>query len=86
MRRPFHKMHGLGNDFVIVAARDEPFEVTPALAADRTLSVEGSFHYQACDDKECYLPKTIPLNWTFKLGQLDTQRVPDNLQRKAPSR
>src|SRR4029078_8022576 len=32
MRRPFHKMHGLGNDFVIVDARTEPFEVTPALA------------------------------------------------------
>src|SRR6478752_3540113 len=38
MRRPFHKMHGLGNDFVIVDARKEPFDVTPALAkaiADR---------------------------------------------------
>jgi diaminopimelate epimerase len=32
MRRPFHKMHGLGNDFVIVDARAQPFEVTPALA------------------------------------------------------
>src|SRR6476646_4042306 len=38
MRRRFHKMHGLGNDFVIVDARKEPFDVTPALAkaiADR---------------------------------------------------
>jgi hypothetical protein len=61
-------------------------EVTPALAADRTLAVEGSFHYQACDDKECYLPKTIPLNWTFTVGQLDTQRVPDSLQRKITSK
>ena len=32
MKRHFHKMHGLGNDFVIVDAREEPFEVTPALA------------------------------------------------------
>jgi diaminopimelate epimerase len=42
MRRPFHKMHGLGNDFVIVDARDEPFEVTPLLAkaiADRRTGV-----------------------------------------------
>jgi len=42
MRRHFHKMHGLGNDFVIVDARDEPFEVTPALAkaiADRRTGV-----------------------------------------------
>lgn len=32
MRRQFHKMHGLGNDFVIVDAREAPFEVTPSLA------------------------------------------------------
>ena len=59
-------------------------EISPALGADRTLTVEGSFRYQACDDKECFLPKTIPLKWTFKIGQLDTQRVPEDLQRKAP--
>jgi diaminopimelate epimerase len=42
MRRHFHKMHGLGNDFVIVDARKVPFDVTPALAkaiADRRTGV-----------------------------------------------
>jgi len=42
MGRHFHKMHGLGNDFVIVDARSEPFPVTPALAraiADRRTGV-----------------------------------------------
>jgi diaminopimelate epimerase len=42
MRRHFHKMHGLGNDFVIVDAREEAFGVTPALAraiADRRTGV-----------------------------------------------
>jgi diaminopimelate epimerase len=42
MRRHFHKMHGLGNDFVIVDAREKPFEVTPALTraiADRRTGV-----------------------------------------------
>jgi diaminopimelate epimerase len=42
VKRAFHKMHGLGNDFVIVDARREPFEVTPALAraiADRRLGI-----------------------------------------------
>jgi len=32
MKRRFDKMHGLGNDFVIVDARQEPLEITPALA------------------------------------------------------
>jgi diaminopimelate epimerase len=42
MRRHFHKMHGLGNDFVIVDARERPFDVTPSLArsiADRRTGV-----------------------------------------------
>jgi len=42
VKRHFHKMHGLGNDFVIVDARREPFEVSPALAraiADRRTGV-----------------------------------------------
>jgi diaminopimelate epimerase len=42
MRRPFHKMHGLGNDFVIVDAREQPIDVSPALAktiADRRIGV-----------------------------------------------
>jgi diaminopimelate epimerase len=42
MRRHFHKMHGLGNDFVIVDARETPFDVSPALArglADRRTGI-----------------------------------------------
>jgi diaminopimelate epimerase len=42
VKRRFDKMHGLGNDFVIVDARKESFEVTPALAraiADRRKGV-----------------------------------------------
>jgi diaminopimelate epimerase len=42
MKRRFDKMHGLGNDFVIIDARQEPFEVTSALAkaiADRRTGV-----------------------------------------------
>jgi diaminopimelate epimerase len=42
VRRRFDKMHGLGNDFVIVDAREEAFGVTAALAraiADRRTGV-----------------------------------------------
>lgn len=42
MKRHFEKMHGLGNDFVIVDARVEPFRVDSALAkaiADRRTGV-----------------------------------------------
>jgi diaminopimelate epimerase len=42
MRRHFHKMHGLGNDFVIIDARKMPFDVTASLArgiADRRTGI-----------------------------------------------
>ncbi len=42
MKRRFDKMHGLGNDFVIIDARQESLAVTPALAraiADRRTGV-----------------------------------------------
>ncbi len=34
MRLPFVKMHGLGNDFIIIDTRGLDFELTPQLAAD----------------------------------------------------
>jgi len=42
MTRPFHKMHGLGNDFVIFDGREEPLELTEPLAravADRRTGI-----------------------------------------------
>ncbi len=42
MTRSFHKMHGLGNDFAIFDAREEPLAIDPALAkciADRRTGV-----------------------------------------------
>jgi diaminopimelate epimerase len=42
VKRRFDKMHGLGNDFVIVDARGDPFAVTPAVAraiADRRTGI-----------------------------------------------
>src|SRR5690349_19064365 len=46
-------------------------DLAGALDADRTLTVAGSLQYQACDDRLCYFPKTIPIKWTFKVGQPD---------------
>lgn len=54
--------------------------VTPAGSRDVSM-IEGTFRYQACDDKECYIPKTLQLTWMFKVGQLETDRVPLELRR-----
>ena len=41
-------------------------DVTLAAAADAPLTITGSLRYQACDDSVCYLPKTVPLEWTVR--------------------
>jgi DsbC/DsbD-like thiol-disulfide interchange protein len=46
------------------------------------LTVNGTFRYQACDDKQCFVPETVPLKWTFKVEALDRQRAPSDIQHK----
>ena len=41
-----------------------------ARAAGATLTLTGSLHYQACDDKVCYPPANVPLTWTLALEPL----------------
>jgi DsbC/DsbD-like thiol-disulfide interchange protein len=41
--------------------------VSRAAAAGPTLTIKGTLRYQACDDKVCYVPQTVPLKWTFGL-------------------
>jgi hypothetical protein len=58
-------------------------EVRPLLSASGDLIVEGALRYQACDDKTCYPPQTVPLKWTFRMQSHDGQRAPVGLQRKS---
>lgn len=54
-RSEFHKMHGLGNDFVIIDARTHPLEMAPARAraiADRKLGI-------GCDQLILLLPSEV---------------------------
>lgn len=46
-------------------------EVTPeaqtALAGQKSLALNGTLTYQACDDKVCFNPVSVPLSWTMTL-------------------
>jgi hypothetical protein len=46
------------------------------------LVLKGSLRYQACDDRECYLPETAPLEWRFRFEAMERERVPAELRRK----
>jgi len=55
------------NETQLVYAR--PFTITQAITLKRpasgTVTVKGTVRYQACDDTICYLPKTVPVEWTI---------------------
>jgi peroxiredoxin len=57
-------------------------DLKPFVSPSRKLVVKGSFRYQACDNRKCYLPQDVPLEWSFTYEGLDRQRVPAELQRK----
>jgi DsbC/DsbD-like thiol-disulfide interchange protein len=46
------------------------------------LTVDGKFRYQACDDRQCFIPETVPLKWVLRVEALDRQRVPSDIQHK----
>ena len=47
----------------------KPFRITQDVTLDRsakagsTVTVSGTLHYQACDDKTCYPPESSPVSW-----------------------
>ena len=32
------------------------------------MTIKGTFDYQACDDSVCYLPASVPFQWTLKVA------------------
>jgi peroxiredoxin len=46
-----------------------------ALKDVSSLTIKGVLNYQACDDKLCFTPQSVPLTWTVTLRQLDRERA-----------
>ncbi len=45
-----------------------------AFKGKNSLTVNGTLDYQACDDRLCFNPVSLPLSWTLMLRPLVTQR------------
>lgn len=45
-----------------------------ALRDVTTLTITGTFEYQACDDKVCFAPQSLPLSWSIGVKPLDRER------------
>lgn len=50
-------------------------QATASIAGRQSLVLTGRLDYQACDDKICYNPVSIPLSWSFTVGELDRERA-----------
>ena len=46
-----------------------------AFRGKTALTLNGSLEYQACDDKICYNPASVPLSWTIDLRPFVLQRT-----------
>ena len=44
--------------------------IKPAAEGAGRFTVDGSLRYQACDDRVCYIPQTLRLQWTFEYQAL----------------
>jgi hypothetical protein len=54
---------------------DPSRELSDFLKDMTSLTVTGTLDYQACDDKVCFPPQSIPLAWTIGVKKLDQERV-----------
>ena len=45
-----------------------------AFRGKNSVTVSGTLEYQACDDKICYNPTTVPLSWTLNLRPIIVER------------
>ena len=56
-------------------AIDASVEGLRALSGRDHVTIRGTLDYQACDDKVCFIPQSVPLSWTVGLKALDRERV-----------
>ncbi len=54
---------------------DPSSEAAAALKGRAALTIAATLDYQACDDKVCFIPQSVPLRWTVALKPLDRERV-----------
>jgi peroxiredoxin len=50
-------------------------DARPALKGVETVTIAGALEYQACDDRLCFNPRSIPVTYTVRLRPLDTERA-----------
>jgi hypothetical protein len=63
----YQKPFRLVQDVTVLATR----EAQQQLANSSRITIGGRLEYQACDEKLCYMPQSIPISWTLAVAPLD---------------
>ena len=48
----------------------------------KMVAIKAHLEYQACDNKICFLPASVPLEWKIQVLPLDRQRAPEDIRHK----
>ncbi len=75
--RVYQKPFTLRQELVL----DDRPDARAAFRGKPSLTVSGALAYQACDDKVCFNPVTVPLSWTLSLTSAVGQQ-PDQAGRR----
>ena len=63
------------------------FSPTSAIArslvsSSKTITITGELKYQACDERVCYPPASVPVTWRLEVLPLDLKRSPGDIRHK----
>jgi DsbC/DsbD-like thiol-disulfide interchange protein len=66
----FQKPFTLVREVVLEGSR----EAQAALRGMESVTLNGTLEYQACDDRKCYNPVSLPITWKISLRRLVSER------------
>jgi DsbC/DsbD-like thiol-disulfide interchange protein len=53
---------------VVEAIASDAIALRAHLRGRKQLTIRGTLDYQACDDRMCYLPTSVPFQWTLRVA------------------
>ena len=72
----YHGTARIGIDIVVANTGALLRKLATAAGHSEQIAIAGTLSYQACDDKVCYPPRSVPVKWELTTYLPDRQRTP----------
>lgn len=53
-----------------------------SIGKGKSIEIAGVFKYQACDDRVCYAPTSLPVTWRLEALPFDRERAPESIRHR----